>query len=338
MHLAMIGVDYKHASIAYREKLYFSQNKLEMTLNHISENCEYKAVIISTCNRTEIYFSCDEKMSDSAIISEFLSLTGLKHSDFEKICYIHRENELVKYLFQLACGLQSMILGEDQVISQVNDAAEKARECRATDAVLNTLFKHAVTCAKIAKTKVNINFVSPSIVSEAVLILKSNMSCLKGKNVLVIGNGEMGKLAANLLLNEGCNVNMTLRHYKHTAATVPKHCKSVLYEDRMQYLKWADIVISATKSPHFTLTYEMIKNEQNLPEYIFDMALPRDIEPEIVEKGIVKYYGVDDIGKSVDIYDMKELERIKEIISAQTIKYFEWISYRKMLLPKGVLA
>ncbi len=338
MQLAMVGIDYKYASIVYREKLYFTQNKLEMTLNHISDSCDYNAVILSTCNRTEIYFSSEEKMSESKLIGEFLSLTDLKASDFENICYIHREKRLVKYLFQLACGLHSLILGEDQVITQVNDAAKKAHEYKATDAVLNTLFKYAVTCAKIAKTQVNINFVSPSIVSEAVSIIKKSIKSLKNKNVLIIGNGEMGRLAANLLADEGCNINMTLRHYKHTTATAPKHCKSVLYEDRVQYLAWADIVMSATKSPHYTLTYELIKDEQNLPEYIFDMALPRDIEPIIAEKCNVKYYDVDDIGKDVGVYDTDELRRIEEIISVQTTKYFEWYHYKEMLLTKGVLA
>ncbi len=338
MYLAMAGVDYKHADISDREKLCFTQNELKNKLHYIKENCNYSAIIVSTCNRTEVYFSGDEELTYDDIAYEFSCLTGMKQSEFHKTAYVHMHSELVKYLFELACGLHSLILGEDQIITQLNDAAKLARENKAANAVLNTLFQHAVTCAKLAKTRVNISFVSPSIVSEAILILKQKKPCLNGVKALVIGNGEMGQLAGKLLIDEGCEVQMTLRQYKYTIATVPEHCKSVPYEDREDYLSWADVVFSATKSPHYTLTCDMFENKEKLPKYIFDMALPRDIEPKILQSYNVEYFDVDAIGKDHGAYNKNEISQIEQIINAKVQKYYEWHSYREMLLTKGVIA
>ncbi len=327
MYLAVVGIDYKSAGVSVREKLYFTEKKLKEKLVEISKR-EYKSVIISTCNRTEIYFSTKEKWDNQTAINEFSKITEF-NENLDLISYVYSEENAVKYLFEMSCGLHSLILGEDQIITQVRNASDTAHEIGASDSFLNTLFRHALTCSKKAKTKVNINFISPSIVSEAVSKLEKRFSDLKGMKALVIGNGEMGKLAAKLLLQKGLEVCMTVRHYKYVQAKVVKGASSVPYEERADKLLWADVVFSATKSPHYTITYDMVENLEKTPKCFFDLALPRDIEEKISSNESTEYFDVDSIGENSSAYDLQAIREINLIINEQIKKFNDWVSFNK---------
>lgn len=326
----MIGLDYKSAPIDIREKISLTQSNIVTQLKKIYESYSIGVVIVSTCNRTEIYLASEHHLSDDFIINLYQDSVKAK-TPF----YLKRDRELVDYLFELACGMHSMILGEDQIITQINDAIELSIEHKTGNSAINTLFRHSITCAKKAKTQVNIKFISPSIVSQAVEIAKNEICNLSDKKILVIGNGEMGRLSAELFEQQGCEVYMTLRSYKYHVAEVPKNCKSVKYENKHLLYPMVDIIVSATKSPHHTVHFDDVVNLEQKPKYMFDLALPRDIEPKVKTISEIACFDVDDIGQKNSHYDMEAIEKIKEIISEQKFKFNKWLDFYDNI-QKGV--
>ncbi|MFI3206658.1 MAG: NAD(P)-dependent oxidoreductase, partial [Clostridia bacterium] len=307
-----------------REKVSFTKSHIEQELQRINQKYNIAVVILSTCNRTELYFASQEYLEEEKLKEIYHDFIKIK-ADF----YIKRDEVLIDYLFELACGMHSLILGEDQIITQINDAIELSIEKKLGNSAINTLFRHSVTCAKRAKTEVNIKFISPSIVSEAIKIAKKEIFDLENKKVLVIGNGEMGRLSAKLFLKEKCQVYMTLRAYKYKTVEVPENCVAIEYDKKIELYSQVDIIVTATKSPHYTVHHKDIIKIEKKPKYIFDLALPRDVEPSIKEIEEIKIFSVDDIGKENSCYDTQAINEIKEIIKEQKIKFYKWFEYYK---------
>ncbi len=318
----MIGLDYHSASIELREKISLTEGHVIKKLNEINKKYSVGVVIISTCNRTEIYISTLEDITDELLVSIYNDVVEL-----DAPYYTKTNKSLIKYLFELSCGLHSMILGEDQIITQVNNAIALSVEQNCSESSINTLFRHAVTCAKKAKTDVNIKHISPSIVSEAIEILKRESVDYECQKALVIGNGEMGRLSAKLLHKEGFKVYMTLRSYKYKAVDLPDFCITVDYDKREELFDEMDVIVSATKSPHYTISNKAYMGLKNKEKFLFDLALPRDIEPEIKNIKGVKCFDVDDIGKNTSTYNEKDMQSIKLIINEQISKFFKWYTY-----------
>lgn len=334
MHIAMIGVDFNSANIEVRERFSFTASRKRWALAEICPRYAESAVILATCNRTEIYLVSEKRLADMALTEIFLHVTESSAALLNGRYYIYREWSAADYLFELACGLHSMILGEDQITTQVNEAAKLAIESGTGGPLINTLFRHGVTCGKRAKTSVNIKHLSPSVVEGAIQLLEPVFTLPKAR-VLVIGSGIMGRLTAEKLLEKGCSVCMTVRQYKNQPA-MAFECGSekialfetVSYEDRIKRLEWADVVVSATKSPHFTLTKTMLEECTATPKYFLDLALPRDIDPEISSIQGVQCWNVDDISAGVSPYDLDDIERIKSVIAQQKEKFYGWLNFR----------
>lgn len=325
MKLALIGVDYKTADIELREKISFTHSAIIKALNIVKQRSIISgAVIISTCNRTELYISSNEPIQKNDIISIFCDAVGLDEISLKQSVYIKTNEIALNYLFELSCGLHSMILGEDQIISQVNEAITIASQNNSSDSFLNTLFRHAVTCAKKVKSKIVLKHLSPSVASKGIELLDKYITNNPKATALVIGNGEVGRLSSELLLKRGCEVYMTLRTYKNKPNIVPIGCKTIAYDNRVDFLSSADIVVSATKSPHHTLTFEMLNNIKQKPKYIVDLGVPRDIDPKIREYSEINCFNVDDIGNSFCEQNMNELLEIKNMISYQYQKFNDW--------------
>ncbi len=332
MGMAMIGVDFRTAAIDLREKISLTRSDIEKVMQDLRKISTVDGtVVISTCNRTEIYLSGYEFMDNDKLKNIFAKYTQVPRAILDKCCYIKRSDELIKYLFEMACGLHSMILGEDQIITQVGEAIDLAMSEKSSNPILNTLFRHAVTCAKRAKCEVNIKHVSPSIVSGAVNMAEEYLKNNEDVKVLVIGNGEIGRLAAQTFLDLGCDVCMTLRQYKYTDVIIPKGCKTITYDRREEMIPLSDIVISSTKSPHFTITYDMVSKYSKKPDYFFDLALPRDIEPSVKKIEETKCIDVDDIGRSTSCFDKDQLDEIRMIIAKYYGKFNEWLTFHNNL-------
>lgn len=273
-------------------------------------------VLITTCNRTELYISTRGAVSSRSLLG----------AD-EEICTELMEEEAVQHLMEVACGLRSRVLGEDQIVSQVRTSIERAREEQTVDGELETLFRLAVTAAKKAKTQVPLRAVPMSSASVAVQKTKELMGDLKGVSAMVIGNGEIGRLCVEELVKAGASVWMTLRTHKHQTLIVPEGCETIPYEERYQWLTKMQLVISATASPHYTLTCRQLDMESSL--VIVDLASPRDVESGIRERSGITYFDIDDIGMGLSKEQQELILRIRQIIEEYKNRFVHWRAYRK---------
>lgn len=331
MAIVMAGIDYKHASVEEREPFSLTSTAVRELLVSIREQSGINGcVLISTCNRTELYLSCTEDADPdpAQILCEKLAL-----SDFCRALFtIRRERQALCHLMMLAAGLRSQIRGEDQVLAQVKNAIQTAREEHCTDAVLETVFRLAVSVGKKVKTEIPISSVETSTAHRALEVLREEMGELAGKRALVIGNGEMGRLSAALLIQQGCAVTMTLRSYKRGVAVIPAGCDTVPYDARYDVIPHCDIVVSATTSPHYTLRAADFHGCPAMPRYFVDLAVPRDIDPEIGNVTGVRCWNVDTLGGGIPCEETADkLQSIKEIIEEYMLRFDQWQSRREML-------
>jgi glutamyl-tRNA reductase len=326
----MAGIDYNLATIDIREKFSFTQSNLENIYCKISETDHILgSVIISTCNRTEIYLSCEQDF----FVNPFELLCDTLSFDFSEYKTLHSMkigDEVIKHLCELACGVKSQIWGEDQIITQVKNAISTAREFEASDATLEVMFRNAISAAKKVKTTVKLSSVENSIAFKAYYNIKKYPNF---KKALVIGNGEIGRLMTSILAENGYDTTMTLRHYKYTHNIVPEGANVVEYSDRYEKLSECDIVISATLSPHHTIEFDKIKDLEKYPKIFIDLAVPRDIDPLVKTLPDVLFYDVDSIcANEVSENHAKQLALVNEIISKYIFDYKNWCSYKKGLV------
>ena len=280
MSISMIGIDYNRASVDIRAGFSFTKKNAAAAMERLrKEQGVLGCIILSTCNRMEVWVSTQEEWQGS--LYEFLCREKEKNpSDFREYFVQRTGKEAVEHLFYLASGLKSQILAEDQIITQVKDALALAREAYCTDNVLEVLFRMAVTAAKRVKTEVIFSRGNISVIHQALACLENQGFHLKGKTCMVIGNGEMGKVAALALKEAGADVTVTVRQYRSGMVSIPKGCGRIHYGDRMEFLPKCDLAVSATASPNFTLTRQLLE-EAEIPGHmvLIDLAVPRDIEP-----------------------------------------------------------
>ena len=326
MNILMSSINYNIAKLEDREKFSFTNAAMAEIYEKISAYEDILGcVIISTCNRTEIYLS----VADSVCLNPFAILCdciALDVEDYKKM-YISKNNyQAALHICEVACGLKSQIWGEDQIISQVKNALSLARECNATDSILEVLFRNAISAAKKVKTLVEFKNYEDNASKRAANIVKSSFP--QG-NALVIGNGAAGRSICEFLLAQGIAVTMTKRKYKHSNNVIPAGADSIDYAERYEYLSHVDAVISATLSPHHTIKYDEIINLDKLPKLFIDMAVPRDIDPRIEQLAGVAYYNIDDISRD-EINTMHEIQmvQINKILKKYIDDFYNWYSYK----------
>ena len=322
----MAGIDYSLAGIDIREKFSFTSSYQSEIYGKIEQDeAILGSVIVSTCNRTEIYISC----IDGYEINPFELLCDSIDVDFNAYTQLHKlreGEELFRHLCRLSCGAKSQIWGEDQIISQVKNSLTLAREHKATDNILEVLFRSAITCAKKIKTNVRFSKSESTVALKTLSILQNQNNI--GKNVLVIGNGEVGKLVAKTLLEHGFHVTMTLRQYKYSTVELPIGVEAFDYALRYEKLGAFDILVSATLSPHYTIKKAKISALESFPKIMVDLAVPRDIDVDIASIDGVTLYDIDTIGKDT-IYEnhRNQLIEIDAIIQKYHTDFMKWSSY-----------
>lgn len=328
MKLCMAGIDYTTAGLEQREPFAFTAKQAAKAMTEASRWAGVSGnVLLSTCNRTEWYCSCENSVGTSP--KQALCRLAGTDDHPSGIFYIKEGEDAVKHLMEVASGVRSRILGEDQILTQVRTAAELARQAQASDAVLETLFRLAVTAGKEVKAKVHFRTVPASAAKSAVDLLESRLHTLQGRRALVIGNGEMGRIAASLLVEKGCDVTVTLRTYRHGETIVPPGCQAIPYDSRQAETERSQIVVSATTSPHFTLTSDMFAHARNRPEYIVDLAVPRDVDPAVAEMEGIQYYNIDTLSAcGPEQVNQDALSQSRKIIDKQTAQFEEYLNMR----------
>lgn len=334
MSISMVGIDYNKASVDIRAQFSFTKKNAAAAMEKLKEapgilGC----IILSTCNRMEIWASTQEEWEGS--LFDFLcEEKGKNPEEFRRYFVERREEEAIEHLFYLTSGLKSQILAEDQIIAQVKDALSMARDVYCTDNVLEVLFRMAVTAAKRVKTEVVFSRGNSSVIHQAIQKLRETGYSLDGSNCMVIGNGEMGKVAALALAEAGAHVTVTVRQYRSGIVSIPKGCDRINYGERMEFFPSCDLIVSATASPNFTLTKELIQQAATgkKQQILIDLAVPRDIEPFVNEIEGITLYDIDSFKIDTNSLELQEsMQKAAAILREQMEDFYCWYDGRSLI-------
>lgn len=327
MNICMAGIDFQRAALSAREPVSFVQGQVELLLPKIHAVSGVQGcVLLATCNRTELYLHTESGDLDPLLV--LCQAANIPYEQYVPISTVRRNREAVSHLMEVASGMQSQIFGDDQILSQVRNAITLSRKLSCADSVIDTLFRHAVTGGKRVKTETHLIGVPSSAAHRGVEIARDRLGGLNGKRAVVIGNGEMGRLTATLLHEAGCDVTITLRTYRHGITIVPPGCKTHPYEDRLTIIDGADLVVSATTSPHFTLSADQVAEMRQKPQLIVDLAMPRDIDDKI--SAWTEVLNLDHLGQLAD-ENAAERYAARQILEEEQTEFYAWYEYRKAL-------
>ena len=326
----MTGIDFVHAPLEKREAVSLVRGQVLALLPRIAAmEGVAGCALLATCNRTELYLhGADGRMPDP--LETLADAIGFDAAAYRGFSVKRSGEDAVRHLMQVAAGLESQIFGDDQIVTQVKDAAALAREAGSADAVLDTLFRRAVTAGKRVRTETRLTGVPASAAEVGARRAQAFFGSLEGRRAVVIGNGEMGRLAAATLRAQGCAVTVTLRSYRHGETVVPAGCDTFSYDRRCEILDGADLAVSATTSPHFTLTAEQVAAMHNPPRLLLDLAMPRDIEQAAGADARVTLLNLDDLG---DLGDPSADARAvaARILGEEEQAFYDWYGYRQAL-------
>ena len=337
VYILQVGLNYQTTPIEIREKLTFSETAIEDAIIELNQRKSIlENVIFSTCNRTEIYAVVDQLHTGRYYIKQFLSdWFDLPMEEFAPYLQIAENDAAIDHLIRVSVGLQSMVLGETQILGQVRDAFLMAQRLKATGTIFNELFKRAITFAKRAHKETAIGEHAVSVSYAAVELAKKIFGDIKDKHVVIYGAGEMGELAVKNLYGSGVQkitvVNRTLERaeklanqFQATATTADK-LPTVLQD--------ADILISSTAAKEPVLSKQDIDPVQKIrkgkPLFLVDIAVPRDLDANISELDSVFLYDIDDLQHIVD-KNLAERQEAAAVIEAQLVdeidEFKDWVT------------
>src|ERR1700722_344328 len=304
MAVNFLGINHKTAPVALREKVAFTEDRLSAALLALRQELGVaEALILSTCNRTEVYWTGTASGSQ---LSQWLERHHGDNLDLAASLYVHQESRAIEHTFSVASGLDSMVLGEVQILGQLKDAYRIAQESGSTGPILNKLFQAAFSAAKRVRTETRIGANAVSLASATVSLARRVFEDLSVHNVLLVGAGDMNALTARHFMSAGIKrmviANRTLGRAQALAKQLKAHAGELKDLDRE--LAEADIVISCTASPVPIITKRAveaaIRARRRRPIFMVDMAVPRDIEPAVAELEDVYLFSIDDLQQLVD--------------------------------------
>ena len=323
MYIVVVGVNHRSAPVEVREVLSFSDRQVAEQLKVLTGMPPVtEALILSTCNRTEVYASVTDLGQGLAAVQEFLSRrSGVDLFRLRNHTYSHTLYEAIRHLFRVVCGLDSMLLGETQVLGQVRDAYRAAREAGTTGVVFNTLFQQALAVSKRVRTETGIDQRAVSVSYAAVEMAREHFGDLAGRTVLVVGAGKMSGLAARYLVENGV-AGVIVSNRSHDRAVELARCcagRAVRFDELYRYLAEADIVISCTAATHYVIhagEMERVLAGRRREMLLIDLAVPRDIEPAVGRLPGVTLFDIDDVK---DVVDLNLEERRRRAVRAEAI-------------------
>ncbi len=347
MEIIVIGLNHKTASIEIRERLAFQESEIEEALRQIKAIPSIReAILLSTCNRVELYATCKEVEEAVQELKEFLSqFHQFPLERFEKNLYLLMGKEAVRHIFRVASSLDSMVVGEPQILGQIKEAYQKANESNASGVVLHRLLHRAFHVAKRVRTETKISNSAVSVSSVAVELAQRIFGTLEDRVVFLIGAGEMIELAARHLVSGGVRkILVTNRTYERAVSLAQEfQGEAIPFDEINRGLKKADIVISATNSPVPILTSEQItrvmKERKQRPIFFIDIADPRDIEPKVGGLENVYLFNIDDLQRVAyeNLKDReKEAEKAEGIVGEEVERFVRW--YHSLEVTPTIIA
>jgi len=335
LELVLIGLNHTTASIELRERVVFSDDERALALKtlHCKQDIN-EIVFVSTCNRTEALVATNDFAAAVLIVKKYISqFKKIPINQFEKSLYVYQGDAAARHIFRVAASLDSMMLGEPQILGQVKDAYRAAAQNRTSGVILNRLMHKAFFVAKRVRTETGIGGRAVSISYAAIELGKKIFGTLEGKKVLLIGAGEMAELAVeHLIRNLAKDIIVANRTFESGVELANRfNGQAIRIEEIVQYLQYADIIISSTGSPDFVIKRDQVKKilrtRKNRPIFFIDIAVPRDIDPAINRLANSYVYDIDDLKDIIDenIKD-RSLESIKgeRIVDEAVIKFRKW--------------
>jgi len=341
MNLHTVGLNHDSAPVEIREKIAFSTSSVPIALSSFTQSFPLsEAVILSTCNRVEIYAtSPGNSLNKEALLDFFSAFHGLPKEKFADHMYHYQDMNAVRHLFFVASSLDSLVRGETQILSQVKEAYMTATSAETTGSILNQLFQRSLNVAKEVHTRTSIGKGKVSVSSVAVDLAIKVFKDFSGKTIFIIGAGETCELVLKHLVERGAKTAIVAnRNYDKAKALAEEYDgKAINYQSLEDYLPQADIIISSTASPRPVIHTEHIKHaikaRRGNPMLLIDIAVPRDIDPEIAKIDNVYLYNIDDLQTVVNgnIDDReKELGKCQTIIDKEVEQFMAWFEELKI--------
>jgi glutamyl-tRNA reductase len=337
MHIVVVGLNYRTAPVEIRERLTFDPSQLGDAMKKLKDKKSIlENVIVSTCNRTEIYAVVDQLHTGRFYIKQFISeWFQIDQAEFSSYLFIYEQDGAMEHLFKVACGLDSMVLGETQILGQVRSSFLLGQSEEATGTVFNQLFKQAITLAKRAHSVTDIGANAVSVSYAAVELAKKIFGTLDKKHVLILGAGKMGELAIENLHGSGATkvtvINRTFTKAQALADRFNGNARDL--SELESALIEADILISSTGAKGYVISKDMVekveKKRRGKPLFMVDIAVPRDLDPALAEIDSVFLYDIDDLEGIVEANlqeRKKAAENILVMIEGEIIEFKQWIN------------
>jgi len=336
MNIIVVGLSHHSAPVEIREKVAFSPNDMQSPLQQASRLPDIgEAMIVSTCNRVEIYATCRNPDVGIAALRRFMAeFHAIPHDDLLPHLYDYQGEEAIRHVFRVSASLDSMVIGEPQILGQIKTAYGYAAEFKTVGLILNRFMRKAFSVAKRVRTETNIAGNAVSVSFAAVELARKIFGTLDNKTVLLIGAGEMCELAAKHFINNGVGrvlvTNRTLARAEKLAAEFEG--RAIPFEEFPEQLHQADIVLTSTGAPTCILdrpqVERVLKLRKNRPMFFIDIAVPRDIEPQVNGVPNVYLYDVDDLQGVVQANlkeRHKEAKKAEEIIDMEIGQFHAWM-------------
>lgn len=341
MPVAVVGASHRTAPIELRERLAFGRAELPPALARVSDAAGAEAVLLSTCNRTELYLAANDGEAGIDHARVLLAARiGADPGAAARWMYVRRDRDAVQHLFRVAAGLDSMIVGEPQIQGQVREAYGSAREVAGARGpvvgpALNRMFQSALNVGGRVRSETRLGIGAASVSTAAVELAKKIFGSLKGRRALVLGAGEMSEVTLQCLQDEGTRTAVVANRTYERAAELAARCggTAIHWDGFAAALPEVDIVICSTAAPHPVLTLERFRGAlprgARKPLCIIDIAIPRDVEPAVGDQENVFLYNIDDLQGIVDAsLDRRraELPAAERIVAEGVEEYWAWYS------------
>jgi len=333
--IVIIGVNHKTAPVAVREKLAFSGDCAEPLLALMNiEGCR-ECCFLSTCNRVEVIFVASDPATAAVAVRGFLfAKSGLADAEAQQYSYLYQGKAAVEHLYQVSASLDSMVVGEPQILGQLKQAYREALEQKTTGVILNRLLHKSFSVAKRVRTETNIGGSAVSISYAAVELAKKIFGSLRDKSVLLVGAGEMAELAAEHLVRQGIGRVIVANRTLERAAKLARRFNgtAVGLAELTTRLAEVDILVSSTGATDLILRKDevrpLMRQRKNRPLFLIDIAVPRDLDPELNDLDNVYLYDIDDLKNVVDVNKAereKEALRAEGIVAEEVVKFGQWL-------------
>ena len=342
MKILAVGINHKTSAIETREKFFLAPLERELLLSEFKNDPSViAAIILSTCNRCEIYANVDDDYQSSEILKKLFSIKHQPQTqDFQKLFYILEGQEAVAHLLSVACGLDSLILGEKQIIGQIKDAILLSRQNLMMDKTFNILTNFVLETGKKARRETQIDFGGSSVSWASVCMAQNMLGSLQDKTVLILGSGKMGRLAVEQLKNKGVKKIYIMNRTLEKAEELAKQSGSIAvpFWEMAEILPQVDVCICSSSCPHYLIDKDLVEktmHKRGAQRLVcIDISMPRNIDPKVAEVKDVCLVAVDDLDRVVQDNIQKRFsaaQQVERIVSNKVNEYYEAINKIRLI-------